>query len=66
MHLAWTVNVRSDGSCVVPPGRSDGEIDAADCVYPSVADALADLYDAVISEHVALGVSVSLRFEAAS
>lgn len=66
MTLSWVVKVRPDGSCVVPPGPSDGEIDPDDTEYPSVSAALDDLYDAVIAEYVNEGrpaTTVRLVFE---
>lgn len=66
--LSWVILVKPGGECVVPPGQADGAVSAADCEYPSVEAAIADLYDAVIAECVvqSRSVTVSLRFEAAS
>ena len=48
----YNVHVYLDGSCTVPPASVDGEIDPADCDYPSVQAALGDLFDAVIQDEM--------------
>lgn len=43
-----------------PPTPEDGEQDPHDCLYPSLADCVTDLQDAVLAPHADLLLAVSV------